>query len=33
VKDYAMPNVADKVVKVILSYTDYIKRVVWNEPA
>jgi UDP-N-acetylglucosamine 2-epimerase (non-hydrolysing) len=31
VADYSMPNVSDKMVKIIISYTDYIKRVVWSE--
>ncbi|MFM8783917.1 MAG: UDP-N-acetylglucosamine 2-epimerase (non-hydrolyzing), partial [Phycisphaerales bacterium] len=31
VADYSMPNASDKVARHIVSYTDYVNRVVWRK--
>ena len=31
VSDYSMPNVSDKIIRIILGFTDYINRVIWSK--
>ncbi len=31
VADYSMPNVSDKVLRILISYTDYVNRTVWKK--
>ena len=31
VSDYSIPNVSDKVLRILISYTNYVKQNVWKE--
>lgn len=31
VEDYSMPNVSDKILRILHSYTDYVNRIVWKK--